>query len=88
MSRSDASDDAAEVATLKMMQTAPLLRSKLSRLRRPRSSTEQPGSALLATFEALNYLASYLSGVPGRKNLLWFSSSFPVAYLPHCRAAR
>ena len=30
------------------------------------------------TMEALNQLARYLAGVPGRKNLLWFSGSFPV----------
>ena len=34
------------------------------------------------TLEALQYLARYLAGVPGRKNLLWFSSSFPVAIFP------
>ena len=30
------------------------------------------------TMEALKQLARYLAGVPGRKNLLWFSGSFPV----------
>jgi VWFA-related protein len=31
------------------------------------------------TLNALNELARYLSGFPGRKNLIWFSSSFPVS---------
>jgi VWFA-related protein len=31
------------------------------------------------TIEALKQLARYLAGVPGRKNLLWFSGSFPVS---------
>jgi VWFA-related protein len=35
------------------------------------------------TLEALQALARYLAGVPGRKNLIWFSSSFPVAVFPH-----
>ena len=35
-----------------------------------------------ATLHALNQLARYLSGIPGRKNLLWFSESFPVDFLP------
>jgi hypothetical protein len=34
------------------------------------------------TFEALNYLGHYLAGVPGRKNLIWFASSFPVVIFP------
>jgi VWFA-related protein len=34
------------------------------------------------TLEALQYLARYLAGVPGRKNLIWFSSSFPVTVFP------
>jgi VWFA-related protein len=34
------------------------------------------------TLEALGNLARYLSAVPGRKNLIWFSSSFPVALDP------
>jgi len=34
------------------------------------------------TLEALNYLGRYLAGVPGRKNLIWFSSSFPVTVFP------
>jgi VWFA-related protein len=34
------------------------------------------------TFEALNYIGHYLAGVPGRKNLIWFASSFPVIIFP------
>lgn len=37
----------------------------------------------LMTLEALDYLARYLAGVPGRKNLIWFSSTFPVVVFPH-----
>jgi VWFA-related protein len=31
------------------------------------------------TLGALQQLGRYLSGVPGRKNLIWFSGSFPIA---------
>jgi VWFA-related protein len=31
------------------------------------------------TLETLQELARYLSGIPGRKNLIWFSGSFPIA---------
>ncbi|MGA9980104.1 MAG: VWA domain-containing protein [Candidatus Sulfotelmatobacter sp.] len=34
------------------------------------------------TLQALQQLARYLSGVPGRKNVIWFSGSFPVGILP------
>ena len=34
------------------------------------------------TLDALQALARFLGGVPGRKNLIWFSSSFPVTMIP------
>jgi VWFA-related protein len=34
------------------------------------------------TLDALNVLGRYLSGLPGRKNLIWFSGSFPIDILP------
>jgi VWFA-related protein len=34
------------------------------------------------TMDALNQLARYMSALPGRKNLIWFSGSFPVNILP------
>ena len=34
------------------------------------------------TLEALPEIARYLSAVPGRKNLIWFSGDFPVVILP------
>ena len=34
------------------------------------------------TMEALRHMAEYLRGVPGRKNLLWFSSEYPVIVFP------
>lgn len=34
------------------------------------------------TLDALNQLARYMSNLPGRKNLIWFSGSFPVTILP------
>lgn len=34
------------------------------------------------TLDAFNQLARYLENFPGRKNLLWFSGSFPINILP------
>ena len=42
----------------------------------------QYGNRVNMTFEALQALARYLAAVPGRKNLLWFASSYPVTVFP------
>ncbi len=34
------------------------------------------------TLDALNELGHYLANFPGRKNLIWFSGSFPLSILP------
>jgi VWFA-related protein len=34
------------------------------------------------TLDAMNALARYLTGIPGRKNLIWFSGSFPLNIMP------
>ncbi|MGA9023833.1 MAG: VWA domain-containing protein [Terracidiphilus sp.] len=34
------------------------------------------------TLDALNQLARYMATLPGRKNLIWFSGSFPVTIMP------
>jgi VWFA-related protein len=35
------------------------------------------------TMEAMQQLARYFSGIPGRKNLIWFSASFPLMLDPN-----
>jgi VWFA-related protein len=39
------------------------------------------------TLDAFNVLAHYLSGLPGRKNLIWFSGSFPLNIMPDATLA-
>jgi VWFA-related protein len=34
------------------------------------------------TLQALQQLARFLSGIPGRKNVIWFSGSFPIRIFP------
>lgn len=34
------------------------------------------------TLQALQLLAGFLSGIPGRKNVIWFSGSFPISIFP------
>ncbi len=40
------------------------------------------------TLDALQQLARYLRGVPGRKNLIWFSGSFPLSLDPDSTPAK
>jgi len=42
----------------------------------------QFGQRVGLTLEAFQQLANYLAGVPGRKNVVWFSTAFPVVVSP------
>ncbi len=42
----------------------------------------QPQLRARYTLDAHNLLARDLSNLPGRKNLIWFSGSFPISILP------
>jgi VWFA-related protein len=42
----------------------------------------QTDQRVLMTLDAMQQLARYLSGIPGRKNLIWFSGSFPIILAP------
>jgi VWFA-related protein len=42
----------------------------------------QAGERVGMTLTGLEFLARYLAGIQGRKNLIWFSSSFPVSVFP------
>jgi VWFA-related protein len=35
------------------------------------------------TLQVMNYIAGYLDGLPGRKNLIWFSGGFPLNLFPN-----
>ena len=43
-----------------------------------RQHTQELKTRALLTLDALSQLARFLGGIPGRKNVLWFSGSFPV----------
>ena len=46
-------------------------------------SGTQATRRVASTFEALQQLVRALGAIPGRKNVLWFASSFPVAVFPN-----
>ena len=80
-SRSDEASDAADIAQLQVMQASPFAIEAI-RQAQADSRAHNYGTRAAMTFEALNYLGHYLAGVPGRKNLIWFASSFPVIIFP------
>jgi VWFA-related protein len=49
------------------------------------SGAYQADQRAMMTLEALQAMARYLAGVPGRKNLVWFSTSFPITVFPTTR---
>lgn len=46
------------------------------------NATFQTEARVKITLEALQQIARYFSAVPGRKNVIWFSGSFPISILP------
>jgi VWFA-related protein len=77
--RSDNADDAGHIANLEAMRA-----SGLDALRRAMESVTaySRGERAVMTYEALDHIAHYLEGVPGRKNLIWFAGSIPLYFFP------
>jgi len=48
----------------------------------------QKQSRIKYTLDAFNQLARYLANIPGRKNVIWFSASFPINILPDITGAQ
>ena len=46
------------------------------------SSSLQTETRIDVTLQALQQIGRYLGSVPGRKNVIWFSGSFPIAIYP------
>lgn len=80
----DKLDDNEDMGRLALMQMGAAGFGALADLQAD-NATYKAEQRTAMTLEALNYLARYLAGVPGRKNLIWFSSSFPVTIFPSAR---
>lgn len=46
-------------------------------------TSSEDSTRVLLTLEALQQLGRYLSGIPGRKSVIWFSGSFPSYIFPN-----
>lgn len=45
-------------------------------------ATIRTASRIDLTLQAFQQLARYLSGIPARKNIIWFSDNFPISFFP------
>jgi VWFA-related protein len=77
----DKADDVEDKKRMALIGISPTGMDALSSLQENRSAY-QADQRVAMTIEALNALGRYLAGVPGRKNLIWFSSSFPITVFP------
>jgi VWFA-related protein len=76
--------NAAEQDVIKLMimnQAAP---AAIEAVRQEMASTSalHTDERVRITLQALQHLARFLSGIPGRKNVIWFSGSFPISIFP------
>lgn len=79
--RSDNASDQAQIGHMELMQKSQFGIEAMRAAQADLQSYDYQTRAS-RTFQALNYLAQYLGGVPGRKNLIWFAGSFPVLIFP------
>jgi len=77
----DKFDDVEDKGRLAAMWQSPAGQEALATLQ-ANTASYQADQRVAMTLEALNYMARYLAGVPGRKNLIWFSTSFPITVFP------
>jgi VWFA-related protein len=79
-------DSAAENHILSdMVSNAPGMAQLAANLQHVEAQTAAMETQLRTQFtlDAFNTLAHYLAAFPGRKNLIWFSGSFPINVLPN-----
>jgi VWFA-related protein len=81
---SDKFDEKEDMARLSAIWASPVALEAMSAMYTSTAGYEADQRVAM-TLEALKYLGRYLAGVPGRKNLIWFSSSFPVTVFPNAR---
>jgi VWFA-related protein len=75
---------AAEMDGLKamiMMQASPAAVDAVS-VYLGREADTRTGDRSELTLQAFEHLARYLSGIPARKNVVWFADTFPISFAP------
>ncbi len=68
-------------ANMMMMQASPAAVNAVSEYLGEENAQHIAGRTEL-TLQAFQHLARYLSGIPARKNVIWFADTFPVSFVP------
>ncbi len=76
--------DAEILRQMRRSQAAPSAMDAVESFQRDESA-ERVNARIEVTLQAFQQIARYLSGVPVRKNLIWFSDNFPVNFSPDTR---
>lgn len=69
------------LSTMVMMQAAPAAVESVSQYL-GQEHDFRAGARSELTLQAFQHLARYLSGIPARKNVIWFADSFPISFAP------
>jgi VWFA-related protein len=80
----DKADDVADKKRMALISISPTGMEALSEMQSAVIAYKADDRVAM-TLDALNYMARYLAGVPGRKNLIWFSTSFPITVFPRAK---
>jgi VWFA-related protein len=70
------------VSNLQLMGSSAAASVQMTQQFQDATDTSRTDQRVELTLEAMQQLARYLSAVPGRKNLIWFSGAFPLALGP------
>jgi VWFA-related protein len=76
--------DAEILRQMRKSQAAPSAIDAVESFQRDESA-ERANSRIEVTLQAFQQIARYLSAIPARKNLIWFSDNFPVSFFPDPR---
>ncbi|MHB8501664.1 MAG: VWA domain-containing protein [Candidatus Acidiferrales bacterium] len=76
--------DAEILRQMRKSQAAPSAVDAVESFQRDEGA-ERANSRIEVTLQAFQQIARYLSAIPARKNLIWFSDNFPVSFFPDPR---
>jgi VWFA-related protein len=69
------------VHQMRRSNAAPVAIESVEQFQRDEANT-RTASRIDLTLQAFQQLARYLSGIPARKNIIWFSDNFPISFFP------
>jgi VWFA-related protein len=79
--KSDTTTEQVAVAQIASTPSMAAMATALQQFQAEQTSSQDSSRALI-TLDALQQLAHYLAGIPGRKSIAWFSGAFPAYIFP------